>query len=125
MNWPWLDKCCTLCDTIHNLADSPYCAKCIDDVAQGKVTNDRLKAAHNKLQFRIQEKTCVKCELRFDKKNAFRMATPTVLPRRNNSSINSHNRDQSFTNNGNTDLSLCFNPGQVAAYIIGYLCKAK
>ena len=53
------------------------------------------------------------------------MATPVVLPRRNNANINSHNRDQTLTNNGNTDLSLCFNPGQVAAYIIGYLCKAK
>ena len=53
------------------------------------------------------------------------MATPVVLPRANNESVNSHNRDQTLTNNGNTDLSLCFNPGQVAAYIIGYLCKAK
>jgi hypothetical protein len=125
MRWPWLDKICILCRKIHTLADSPYCPKCVERVAKGKVNDAEIKLARTRLQFQIREETCVKYELRYDKQNSLRMATPVVLPRRNNESINSHNRDQTLTNNGNTDLSLCFNPGQVAAYIIGYLCKAK
>ena len=94
-------------------------------VAKNEVSDEELREAHKKLQFKIRKNTCVKCELRYDKQNAFHMATPVVLPRRNNAHLNSHNCDQSMTNNSNTDLSLCFNPGQVAAYIIGHLCKAK
>lgn len=67
----------------------------------------------------------VEYTLRYDTNGTFVMASPVVVPRRNNTAINQHNAAETILNEGNTDKQLCLNPGAVAAYLIGYVCKKK
>lgn len=66
----------------------------------------------------------VEYSTRFDKHGSFRMTPAHVIGPANNPSINTHNRDHTLINNGNTDVKHPINPGAVRCYTIGYLCKS-
>ena len=114
--WPWCRKLCLYCKQAHSFVNSDFCKKCINV--------NSLPTIPETTPFEIIDPARVEHSTRFDKNGNFRMAPAHVIGPRNNPSINTHNRDQTLLNNGNTDLKHPINPGAVRHYTIGYLCKS-
>ncbi len=115
--WPWCRKMCLCCAQSHSLVNSDICMSCIEKETP-------IPEKPECLPYDVIHPARVEHSTRFDKHGNFRMAPAHVVGPANNPSINTHNFNHTFTNNGNTDLKHPINPGAVRCYLIGYLCKA-
>ena len=130
LRWPWTSPKCTLCHKLHTTISTTghfmmFCNECR---AKNKTTpfdETTIANAQKLLPFAVHRNGIVKHTVRFDRHNRFKMITPEVGEPRNHGSINSHNNAETLSNNGNSDHGLTLNPGQVAAYTIGYQCKTN
>ena len=115
-HWPWCRKLCLYCSKPHSLLNSDLCKPCVE------ANNECLPCEKRDwLPYDVVSPARVENSTRFDKHGQFRMAPAHVIGPCNNPSINTHNRDHTLINDGNTDLKHPTNPGAVRIYMIGYL----